>query len=272
MTGDAPKELQKMHQVMPLIPLRPLKPFQPVKASSARSPGLVWCRAIAAAALTLASAAAPSAWAMRFDIVETTLILSGPVVDGDLARMRDALMDKSLRQVLLHQSPGGDAWTGLRLGHEIRQAGLKTLLSGQCASACGLMFLGGVERRLTDGMAVRENRLLLHGAWDPNTGKTLSTKAPELAHHIRHMTDGKYPEALMQLTVNPARAQDFMEFALTPRMLRMPQPRGVFQCLVSDDKPRQCQELDGYSAINTGVVTHAEIVALEPALRQRLPP
>lgn len=101
---------------------------------------------------------------MRFETVNTTLILSGPVVDGDLAHLRDALQDTTLRQVLLHQSPGGDSSTGLRLGHEIRQAGLNTLLSGQCASACGYMFLGGVERRLTDGMPVREYRLLLHGA------------------------------------------------------------------------------------------------------------
>jgi len=225
-----------------------------------------------AASAAIAMLAHPAALAMHFETVSDTLILSGPVVDGDLARLRDALQDKALRQVLLHQSPGGDSWTGLRLGQEIRQAGLNTLLSGQCASACGYMFLGGVERRLTDGMPVRENRLLLHGAWDPATGKTLSTLAPQLAHYIQRMTDGKFPEALMQQTVNSPQAQDFMEFAITPRMLMQPQPRGVFQCLIGADQRRNCQELAGYSAINTRVVTHAEIVKLDPALRSRLPP
>ncbi len=220
----------------------------------------------------LAALVTSTPFAMRFDKVEATLILSGPVVDGDLARLRDALQDTRLRQVLLHQSPGGDSWTGLRLGQEIRQAGLNTLLSGQCASACGYMFLGGVERRLTDGMPVRENRLLLHGAWDPATGKTLSTLAPDLAHYVLRMTDGKFPQALVQQTVNSAHAQDFMEFAITPRMLRQPQARGVFQCLIGADQQRSCQELAGYSALNTGVVTHAEIVPLSPALRDRLPP
>jgi len=208
--------------------------------------------------------------AMRFEIVGETLILSGPVVDGDLPRMRDALMHRGLRHVLLHQSPGGDAWTGQRLGHEIRDARLNTLISGRCASACGYMFLGGVERRLTDGMPVRENRLMLHGAWDPATGKTRPDLAPELATHILRMTGGKYPKELVEATVNSAHPQDFMEFAITPRMLRMPHPRGVFQCLIGPDQQRQCKELGGYSALSTGVVTHADIVELDADVRSRL--
>lgn len=214
--------------------------------------------------------AATPARAMQFDVVGDTLILSGPVVDDDLRRLRDALMNEGLRQVLLHHSPGGDAWTGQRLGREIRQAKLNTLISGQCASACGYMFLGGVERRLSDGMPVRENRLLLHGAWDPATGKTRPDLAPELALHIQRMTSNKYPTALVEATVNSAHPQDFMEFAITPRMLRTPYPRGVFQCLIGADQQRQCKELEGHSALSTGVVTHGEIVVLDAAVRSKL--
>lgn len=222
------------------------------------------------AALAALVALSPAALAMNFAKVGAVLILSGPVVDADLARLRDALQDKGLRQVLLHRSPGGDAWTGLRLGHEIRQAGLHTMISGICASACGYMFLGGVERRFSDGMPVRENRLLLHGAWDTESGKTLPALAPQLALHIQRMTGGQYPDTLMPKTVNSAHPQDFMEFAITPRMARLPQPRGVFQCLIGADQQRQCQELPGYSALNTGVATHADIVSLEPAVRSAL--
>ena len=218
-----------------------------------------------------ASIVGAPAQSMSFDTVGDTLIMSGPVVDGDLARLRDALLNKDLRQALLHQSPGGDAWTGQRLGHEIRQAKLNTLISGRCASACGYMFLGGVERRLSDGMPVRENRLMLHGAWDPSTGKTRPDVAPELESHIQRMTGGKYPKALIDATVNSPHPQDFMEFAITPRILRTPFPRGVFQCLIGTDQQRQCKELEGYSAVNTGLVTHAEIVELTPAVRAKLP-
>ena len=246
-------------------------PFQLPNPSS-KLPHRGWVRAFSVATLALAqfSFSTPT-FGMSFDIVGETLIMSGPVVDGDLARLRDALMNPDLRQVLLHQSPGGDTWTGLRLGHEIRQAKLNTLISGRCASACGYMFLGGVERRLTDGMPVRENRLMLHGAWDPTTGKTRPDVAPELKTHLQRMTDGKYPKELMESTVNSAHPQDFMEFAITPRMLRMPVPRGVFQCLIGADQQRTCKELEGYSAVNTGLVTHAEIVALSPEVRSKLP-
>lgn len=230
-----------------------------------------WLRRVLGAVLSVVQCglAAPAA-AMRFDIVGDTLILSGPVVDGDLPRFRDALQHGGLRQVLLHQSPGGDAWTGQRLGQEIRRAKLNTLISGRCASACGYMFLGGVERRLSDGMPVRENRLMLHGAWDPATGKTRPDLAPELALHIQRMTGDRYPKELVEPTVNPAHPQDFIEFAITPRMLRTPVPRGVFQCLIGADQQRLCQELPGHSAISTGVVTHAEIVVLDADVRSRL--
>lgn len=226
-------------------------------------------RLLGAATLAMMMAA-PAASAMSFDAVDDTLVLSGPVVDSDLARLRDALQTPGLRQVLLHQSPGGDAWTGQRLGQEIRRAGLATWVSGQCASACGYAFLGGVERRLTDGMPVRENRLLLHGAWDPSTGRTRPDWAPGLALHIERMTDGRFPKSLIEATVNSPHPQDFMEFAITPRMLRTPYPRGVFQCLIGADGTRTCQELPGHSALSTGIVTHAEIVTLTPALRERL--
>lgn len=227
---------------------------------------------VAGAALLMAQlGCATRVQAMSFDIVGDTLIMSGPVVDSDLPGLRDALLNKGLRQVLLHQSLGGDAWTGQRLGYEIRQAKLNTLISGRCASACGYIFLGGVERRLSDGMPVRENRLMLHGAWDPTTGKTRPDVAPELESHIQSMTGGKYPKALIEATVNSPHAQDFMEFAITPRMLRTPFPRGVFQCLIGAEQQRQCKELEGYSAMSTGVVTHAEIVPLDPAIRAKLP-
>lgn len=230
-----------------------------------------WHRWVLGGVLALAqfAAAAPAA-AMRFDIVGDTLVLSGPVVDTDLAQFRDAMQHGGLRQVLLHQSPGGDAWTGQRLGREIRQAKLNTLISGRCASACGYMFLGGVERRLSDGMPVRENRLMLHGAWDPASGKTRPDLAPELALHIQRMTGDRYPRDLVAATVNSAHPQDFMEFAITPRMLRTPVPRGVFQCLIGADQQRLCKELEGHSAISTGVVTHAEIVVLDAAVRSKL--
>ena len=45
----------------------------------------------------------------------------------------------------------------------------------------------------------------------------------------------------------------------------------IVRCLIKSDNQSDCKELDGYSAINTGVVTDPQIYTLEPELRDRLP-
>ncbi|HZN48486.1 MAG TPA: hypothetical protein VFB71_12745, partial [Ramlibacter sp.] len=73
--------------------------------------------------LSLACAGAP---AMDFHLVGDTLVLSGPVVGSDLARLRDHLAGDRVRLVLLHESPGGDLWNGYQVGNRIREQGLPT--------------------------------------------------------------------------------------------------------------------------------------------------
>ena len=79
---------------------------------------------------------------------------------------------------LILDSPGGDLVDGLKLGLQIRKAGLRTRVadasttppsSGLCASACAYAFLGGVVRQV-DGAA----RLGVHQFGDPSSGGALS--------------------------------------------------------------------------------------------------
>lgn len=55
--------------------------------------------------------------------------------------------------LLVLQSGGGAVEDGLSLGRDIHLAGYSTLVSGSCASACGLIFLGGRERILLGSQA-----------------------------------------------------------------------------------------------------------------------
>lgn len=55
--------------------------------------------------------------------------------------------------LLVLQSGGGAVEDGLSLGRDIHLAGYSTLVSGSCASACGLIFLGGRERILLGAQA-----------------------------------------------------------------------------------------------------------------------
>ena len=61
---------------------------------------------------------------------------------------------------LLLESPGGLLADGIDLGRSVRMQGLRTLTRYDCASACALIFLGGVERVLVGTRA----RIGLHQA------------------------------------------------------------------------------------------------------------
>lgn len=89
---------------------------------------------------------------------------------------RDLKIDRGAQ--LLLSSPGGDLVDGLKLGLQIRKAGLHTrvadgsstpLSSGICASACAYAFLGGVVRQVDDAA-----RVGIHQFRDPEGGFVLN--------------------------------------------------------------------------------------------------
>src|SRR3972149_9936382 len=83
-----------------------------------------------------------SAPAMEFNLVDSTLVLTGNVVDTDLAKIKDSLDPSKVKLIVMHHNVGGDLWNALRIGERIRDSGIPTTVSGLCVSACGLIFLG----------------------------------------------------------------------------------------------------------------------------------
>jgi len=61
---------------------------------------------------------------------------------------------------LMLESPGGLLFEGFSLGRELRTHGFRTITRYECASACAIIFLGGVERVLAGSRA----RIGLHQA------------------------------------------------------------------------------------------------------------
>ena len=106
---------------------------------------------------------------MEFHLVGETLVMSGPVVSTDLARLRDYLAGGQVRLVLLHESPGGDLWNGYQVGIRIRDEGLPTAVSGRCESACGLIFRAAPQRSFSDGRPIAHTMVGLHGAHTTDT-------------------------------------------------------------------------------------------------------
>ena len=206
--------------------------------------------------------AASGARAMEFNAVGGTLVLSGAVDGGDLARLRDHLAGAQFKLVVLHESPGGDLFNGYQIANWVRSEGLATAVSGKCESACGLIFLGGVQRSFSDGRPLGETMVGLHGAYHFETREPLPDLSPRMAYVIRTMTGGKYPSDLLQRTVYP-RHPDNLVYAFHPLRFKSGPRRGVMECLKQSDAAFKCDMVEGLDALGIGVVTNPAILSLD---------
>jgi len=102
--------------------------------------------------------------AMTFKEAGDQLILSGPIVDGDALKVRQALAkNTSIRTVVVRNSPGGYVPTAYEIGNLMREKKLQTAVSGYCNSGCSRIFLGGVDRRFTDDYPLSLTNVAFHG-------------------------------------------------------------------------------------------------------------
>ena len=224
---------------------------------------------LAVAALAIALLA-PAARAMDFHQVGDTLVLSGPVAGDDLVRLRNHVMAFHVKLVLLHESPGGDLWTGYQIGNWIRDEGLPTAVSGKCESACGLIFLSGVERSFSDGKPHAQTMVGLHGAHSVDTRRPITELSPRMAYMIRTMTDRKYPDELLKRTVYPRNAEDIV-YAFHPgRYAADAAGRGIVECLKQPEAAFKCTMLQGLDALGIGVITQPEVLQLPAEVKQLL--
>ena len=70
----------------------------------------------------------------------------GDIVSGFADRLKSALEKHPEVNTVGIGSAGGHVWEALQAGRYIRSHGLSTQLTGSCASACPIFFLGGVNR------------------------------------------------------------------------------------------------------------------------------
>ena len=215
-------------------------------------------------------ALALSSWSMEFKLVGSTLVMSGLVVSDDLARLKDQLTTEQVTLVLLHQSPGGDLWNGLRLAERIRDNALPTAVSGKCESACGLIFLGGVERSFTDGRALDQTMIGLHGAHNAKTKQAMPEMGAQMGYFIRAMTAEKFPRHLLDRTVYPKDSRDIIYVFHPRRFLDQSMPRGVMECLRQPEEKYKCKMIETLDALSTGVITNPDIIILDLEVKDYL--
>jgi hypothetical protein len=90
------------------------------------------------------------------------ILAEGVITSGTANRFREYIDGVESTYVIL-SSPGGVLSEGVRLGRVIREAGLITMIEGQCLSACAYAFLGGSLRSfLSQTSSLRNNILGFH--------------------------------------------------------------------------------------------------------------
>jgi hypothetical protein len=126
---------------------------------------------------------------------DTALVyLDGRIDAGAPERLTKALETINGRIAIWLNSPGGNLFAGMQLGRVIRKHGAsthiidsRTLLPGECYSACSLAFLGGVYRFNDNGARYGVHRASLRGGprtGDPDLDQDLSSA---IRAYIREM-------------------------------------------------------------------------------------
>ena len=102
----------------------------------------------------------------------TDIVVYGEIQRGDDERFATVAGTVGEDATVWLEGPGGALQDGLRIGTAIRLKGWKTAVpdDATCASACGLIWLGGIQRSL--GLRAR---IGFHAAWVETDGRKLET-------------------------------------------------------------------------------------------------
>jgi hypothetical protein len=219
-------------------------------------------------AVTVLLSAASSA--MELNVVDHQLILSGPVVGDEPAKMAETLAKSpDVDTVILRNSPGGNAPAGYQVGQLLRERGLRTAVSGFCYSSCSRMFLGGRTRYFTDDYPADRTEIGFHGHYDANGRLNADlVRRYGLRDWIIRYSDGKADPQLIERWINIPYNRGMIHF-FNPALLSRD---GISTFLCQGDEPSRlvfaCEPIDK-TALDLGVVTSLELVhsADQPASR-----
>lgn len=224
----------------------------------------VWCGLLATPTL-----------AMEVRAVADQIILTGKVVNGDIARFSAALKaNPKVTTVILRNSPGGHPGSGFRIGEMIRERGLTTAVSGYCYSSCSRMYLGGARRIFTDDYPPGFTTIGFHGHYkkDGTVDKPLMKKTG-LRNWIIKFLDGKADVALVDRWVNIAKNSGMAYFFNSERVSR----GGASAFFCEGDEPPDrtpfgCEAISK-SGLDLGVSTAADFIqsADQAEIRRSVP-
>ena len=195
-----------------------------------------------------------------------TLEVQGPrvfatgAVGDDLRKFEEAFAKPGVDTVVFVNSPGGDLWTGLRVGRLIADKGFKTVVAGYCNSACSVMFMGGRERRYSDALPPSQTYIAIHGAHEQTTRAINPIMQPQLFAFYKQHMGSRFNSTIMNQALYDMEDETALLTVRDPlRSARSP-PR---HCRSAQTPRERCTEYPSETALTLGIATHADLVPLE---------
>lgn len=203
---------------------------------------------------SMVALAATTSLAMDIKRIDSTLILSGTVVQPDLDRIKKHFTTPpAITHVVLRNSMGGNSWTGYRLGEFFREKGVTTVVSGHCVSSCSRLFLGGKARMFSDDFPASLTYVGFHGHYDFDKLNRAAVEKNDLAGWTLKFTDHKLDPKLMRRWIDIERRAGDMRFYPPAAGKRFGQVVALCQGTESL-RPQQCEKI-ATTAFAQGIVT-----------------
>jgi rhodanese-related sulfurtransferase len=197
-----------------------------------------------------------AAQAMTVEVQGNQVFATGPV-DDDLRKFEEAFAKPGVDTVVFVNSPGGDLWTGLRVGRLIADKGLKTVIAGNCVSACSIMFMGGKQRQFSDAFRPNQTYIGIHGAHDKDTKRIDATRQPQIfAFYKQYMGDKFNASVMNQALYEMEDAGSLLIVFDSMRNART----APYHCKSSQTPRDKCSKFEGLDAVSLGIVTSGELV------------
>ena len=197
-----------------------------------------------------------SAHAMTVEVQGNQVFATGPV-DDDLRKFEEAFAKPGVDTVVFVNSPGGDLWTGLRVGRLIADRGLKTVIAGYCNSACSIMFMGGKERQFADAFRPNLTYIGIHGAHNKETKGINPIVQPQIFAFYKQYMGEKFNASVMNQALYDMDDAGALLVVFDPIRNSKNLP---YHCKSSQTPRDKCSKFDGADAMNLGIITRSELL------------
>ena len=192
------------------------------------------------------------AMAMTVEVQGNAVFAAGDIGPKDILKFREAVSRPGVDTLLLVNSEGGDLYTGFHLARVVAAWRLKTVVAGQCSSACAIVFVGGVERSFSGAYEPQDTYVGIHGAISRIDGKVNGVVAAQIYAFFRRNMGERFNADIMELAVYGMR--DAGSLLRVFDGARQPK-RDPYHCESGQTERQNCTGFKDQNALSLGVVT-----------------